>query len=106
MNHLDEGNQNRVSEGRRPLEHALLGLALVVLVAGCGPPTKHELLARAEGAETKQQLEAALGPPSDRSKLGPIETWKYVARDGEVTFVIAGDRVRFETAGGSPSHAP
>lgn len=88
------------------MRRALLRAALVALVLGCGAPTKHELLAKAEGAETKQQLEAALGPPSDRSKLGPIETWKYVARDGEVTFVIAGDKVRFEAAGGSPSDAP
>jgi hypothetical protein len=91
------------------VKHALLGFALAALLvgaAGCGPPTKHELLAKAEGAETKQQLEAALGPPNDRSKLGPIETWKYVARDGEVTFVIAGDRVRFEAAGGGPGGEP
>lgn len=91
------------------MRQTLLGVALAALVAaGCGAPvpTKHELLAKAEGAETKQQLEAALGPPGDRSKLGPIETWKYVARDGEVTFVIAGDKVRFEAAGGSPGDAP
>jgi hypothetical protein len=82
-----------------------LGVALAALLAGaagCGPPSKHELLQMAEGAETRQQLEAALGAPDDRSKLGPLETWKYRARDGEVTFVIAGDRVRFEAAGDAP----
>ena len=75
-------------------------VALALGAAGCGPLTKHELLKKAEGIETKDQLEAALGAPDDRSKLGPVETWKYVASDGEVTFLIAGDRVRFETAGG------
>lgn len=88
---------------------AALRIALVALLlgaAGCGPPTKHDLLEKAEGAENREQLEAALGPPDDRSKLGPIETWKYRARDGEVTFVIAGDRVRFEAAGAAPSESP
>ena len=77
--------------------------ALLLGAAGCGPPTKHELLEKAKGAETREQLEMALGAPDDRSKLGPIETWKYRARDGEVTFVIAGDTVRFEAAGAAPS---
>lgn len=85
---------------RRGLRAALASVAIAL--AGCGPPTKHELLTKAEGAETRQALEAALGAPDDRSKLGPIETWTYRAKDGEVTFVIAGDRVRFEAAGGSP----
>ena len=76
--------------------------ALALGWPGCGPSTKHELLKKAEGVETKQALEAALGPPDDHNKLGPIETWTYRAEDGEVTFVITGDRVRFEAAGGSP----
>jgi hypothetical protein len=84
---------------RGTLRVALAAIALGL--AGCGPPTKHDLLSKAEGAETRQALEAALGAPDDRSKLGPVETWTYRASDGEVTFVIAGDRVRFETAGGS-----
>ena len=82
---------------RRALRAAVLVLAFGA--AGCGPPTKHELLNKAEGAETREALEAALGAPDDRSKLGPVETWKYLAEDGEVTFLIAGDRVRFETTG-------
>ncbi|RIK93454.1 MAG: hypothetical protein DCC71_24015 [Proteobacteria bacterium] len=84
---------------------AALG-ALLLAAAACGPPTKHDLLSKAEGAETKQALEAALGPPDDRSKLGPIETWKYRAADGEVTFVLTGDRVTFQAAGDAPAAAP
>lgn len=84
-----------------------MGLAAALLgAAACGPPTKHDLLAKAEGAETRQQLEAALGAPAERSKLGPIETWKYFAKDGDVTFVIAGDRVRFEATGGDSGAKP
>ena len=75
--------------------------ALAVGAVGCGPPTKHQILKKAEGAATRQDLAARLGAPDDRNKLGPVETWKYVAKDGEVTFLIAGDRVRFETAADS-----
>jgi len=82
---------------RRALRAAVLVLAFGA--AGCGPPSKLQLLKKAEGVQTKQELEAALGAPDDRSKLGPVETWKYLAEDGEVTFLIAGDRVRFETTG-------
>jgi len=90
---------------RGGLACALLLLALGS--AGCGPPTKHELLKKAEGAETREALEAALGAPDDRSKLGPVETWKYEAKDGEVTFLITGDRVRFQATGdASPEPKP
>jgi hypothetical protein len=85
---------------------AAAAAALAIGAAACGPPTKHQILKKAEGAETRQDLEARLGAPDDRSKLGPVETWKYVAKDGEVTFLIAGDRVRFETAGGSEEPNP
>ena len=80
--------------------------ALVLGAAGCGPPTKHDLLTKAEGIETRQELEAALGAPDDRNALGPIETWKYVATDGEVVFLIVGDRVRFEAAGSEEQLGP
>jgi hypothetical protein len=83
--------------------------ALAILAFGaaaCGPPSKHEILKKAEGIETKQELEAALGAPDDVSKLGPVETWRYLAEDGEVTFLIAGDRVRFEAAGGDGEAQP
>jgi hypothetical protein len=87
------------------MRRTLLALALLA-AAACGPPSKHDLLSKAEGIETKQALEAALGAPDDRSKLGPIETWKYRAKDGEVTFVITGDRVTFQAAGDAPAPAP
>jgi hypothetical protein len=73
---------------------AIAFLALAALVfAGCGPPSKHEILSKAEGLETKAELEAAIGPPSDVDKVGPIARWTYVASDGEVEFVITGDNV-------------
>ncbi len=74
-----------------------LAVALVLALVGCGPDTKHEILKKSEGVETKADLEAALGAPDDRDKVGPIETWTYEVSDGEVTFVITGETVRMQT---------
>jgi len=73
---------------------AMLALAL----AACSPASKHEILSKTEDVRTKAELEAALGAPDDRDKLGPIESWTYRARDGEVTFLITGETVRLKTA--------
>ena len=89
---------------RHAIAAALAALALGV--AAGGPPTKHDILKKAEQIETKQALEAALGAPDDVSKLGPVETWTYRAKDGEVTFLITGDHVTFQAAGGSGDANP
>ena len=70
--------------------------ALAVLLAGCFAPSKADLIKKADGASTRADLEAALGEPSDVSKLGPIEKWTYKASDGAVVFVLAGDSITFE----------
>ena len=82
------------------MRNVTLGLAALALaIAACSPfDTKHDILTKAEDARTKQDLESALGAPDDRDKVGPIETWTYRARDGEVTFVITGDTVRLKAA--------
>jgi len=73
--------------------------ALALAIAACSPfDTKHDILSKAEEAQTKADLEDVLGAPDDRNKVGPIETWTYRARDGEVVFVISGDRVRLKAA--------
>jgi len=72
-----------------------LAAAALVLLA-CGPPSKHDILSKAENVTTQAELEKALGSPSERSKLGPLETWTYQAKDGEVTFVITGGVVRLQ----------
>jgi hypothetical protein len=74
-----------------------LATAALAIVA-CGPQSKHEMLSKTEHVRTKAELEKALGAPDDRDKVGPIETWTYRARDGEVTFLITGDTVRLKTA--------
>ncbi|MGF1594566.1 MAG: hypothetical protein ACFCUW_14880 [Kiloniellaceae bacterium] len=72
---------------------ALLGL---LLLAACFEPSKGDILKKAQGVSTRADLEAALGSPSDVSKIGPLERWTYKASDGAVIFLLAGDRVTFE----------
>jgi hypothetical protein len=74
----------------------VLALFAAALLA-CGPDTKHEILEKTESVETRQELEQALGPPDDRDKLGPIETWGYEASDGRVDFLITGDSVSLKS---------
>jgi len=73
-----------------------LALALAVVCVACGPPSKHDVMKKAEGAETKQELEAAVGAPDEISRLGPLERWTYETSDGAVHFVITNDKVRLE----------
>jgi hypothetical protein len=85
--------------------HTLAGLVigLVLLsLAGCGPSTKEDMIAKARGVTTRAELEKALGKPSDISKLGPMETWTYKASNGQVVFVVIGDAVTLEAAGPTP----
>lgn len=74
----------------------LAAAALALALVACGPPSKHEILSQAEGVTDKAELERVLGAPSERDKLGPLETWTYRAKDGEVTFLITGDTVRLQ----------
>ena len=85
--------------------HTLAGLVIglvLLALAGCGPSTKEDLVAKARGVTTRAELEKALGKPSDISKLGPMETWTYKASNGQVVFVIVGDVVTLEAAGPTP----
>ena len=75
-----------------------VALSAMLLISACGDPSKQDILNDANGADTKQQLEKALGKPDKISTLGPIEKWVYTAKDGEVTYIITGDMVAFESA--------
>ncbi len=72
---------------------ALFGL---LLLAACFAPSKADLLKKAKGVSSRQELETVLGEPSEVSKIGPIEKWTYQASDGQVIFIIAGDTITFE----------
>ncbi len=75
-------------------------LLFAFVLAGCGPSTKEDIIAKARDAKTRAALEKALGKPDDISKLGPLEKWTYKAKNGQVTFVLVGDTVTIEAAGG------
>lgn len=78
-----------------------------LLALACARETKHDLLKKTELVTTKSELEALLGAPDDRHKLGPIETWTYEASDGKVTYLIAGDTVQIQaTSDPDPEPAP
>lgn len=77
----------------------LLPAVALVFLAACGTPTKEELLVKAEKAQTRADLEKALGKPDDITKLGPVETWVYKASNGQVLFVVLGDKVTLQAAG-------
>jgi len=74
-------------------------VAALLVLASCGEPTKEEILRKVDGVNTKQHLEQVLGTPDDIDKLGPVETWTYVAVNGTVSFLIAGDRVTISATG-------
>lgn len=80
------------------IRHAALAL-VVALLAGCGDPTVTEMVQKTEAVNSKAELEKALGRPHEISKVGPVETWTYKAKDGQVSFLIAGDRVTMSAAG-------
>lgn len=82
----------------RRLLTALAVLPLALMLSAC-EPSKDEIIAKADGADTKDQLRDALGAPAEVDKLGPVETWTYEASDGTVSFVIAGDTVTISATG-------
>ncbi len=74
----------------------VFGISLV-LVASCGGSTKEDILAKTKNVSTKADLEKAVGRPNDIAKLGPMEKWTYTASNGQVVFLIVGDKVALET---------
>ncbi len=75
-------------------------VAAAAFLAGCGPSSKEDIVAKARDAKTRAALEQALGKPDDIGKLGPVEKWTYKAKNGKVVFVLVGDTVTIEAAGG------
>ena len=85
---------------------SLLALVLVMFaLVGCSR-TKEDLVRKAEGVKTRAELESKLGRADDISKLGPIEQWTYKASNGQVVFVIVGDTVTLQAAGGGEKKQP
>jgi len=74
-------------------------VAVLGLVA-CGRGTKEDIVSKARDVSKRAELERLLCRPDDISKLGPVETWRYKASNGEVIFLIVGDDVTLQAAGG------
>lgn len=76
------------------------GLSLPMALAACNSsPTKAEILKKASGLRTKEDLEKVLGAPATLDKLGPLERWTYNAKDGVVVFTIVAGRVALDETG-------
>jgi hypothetical protein len=86
--------------GKRVMARAL-GCAVAVLgLVACGRGTKEDIVSKARDISKRAELERVLGQPDEITKLGPVETWRYRASNGEVIFVIVGDDVTLQAAGG------
>jgi hypothetical protein len=83
------------------MKRIILSLAVISLIglSGCGRASKQDISKKTSSIKTKSELESVMGKPDDFNKVGPIETWKYKASDGEVVFVIMGDKVTLQAAG-------
>ena len=81
----------------------VLTILTAFMLTACGPSSKEDLIAKARDVQTRAQLESALGKPDEVTKLGPVEKWSYKAKNGQVVFVLLGDTVTLEAAGGKDS---
>ena len=81
----------------RALRLALGTLALLAL-ASCEDPSKEDIVEKSRGVETRAALEKKIGKPADIQRLGPIELWRYRTKNGDVVFVITGERVALQAA--------
>jgi hypothetical protein len=79
---------------------AVAALLVGLTVVGCGSRTKEAIVEKARSVSTRAELEKTLGRPDDVTKLGPVETWTYKASNGQVVFLIVGETVTLQAAGG------
>lgn len=77
-----------------------VALALVALLGATAcSRTKEDIVERAHRITERAELQKALGRPDDITKLGPAEIWTYRASNGEVVFVVIGEKVTLQAAG-------
>ena len=88
---------------RHPLK-LFTAITLALLLAGCFGESKADILKKAKGADTTEQLEAAIGKPDEVDKLGPLEQWSYKATDGKVVFAIVAGKVTLEATQDKPKN--
>jgi len=85
--------------GKRMMTRVLVCAVAVLGLVACGRGTKEDIVSKARDISKRAELERALGQPDEITKLGPVETWRYKASNGEVVFLILGDDVTLQAAG-------
>jgi len=85
--------------GKRMMTRALVCAVAVLGLVACGRGTKEDIVSKARDISKRAELERVLGQPDEITKLGPVETWRYKASNGEVIFLIVGDDVTLQAAG-------
>ena len=90
----------RPRRGKRMMTRVLVCAVAVLGLVACGRGTKEDIVSKARDISRRAELERALGQPDEITKLGPVETWRYKASNGEVIFLIVGDDVTLQAAGG------
>ena len=76
----------------------------LLLLNGCGAPTKQSMIEKAAKLKTKDELRGAFGNPDgfqsvDAPFVGTVEEWKYKCSDGEVVFEIVNNKIKMKIAG-------
>ncbi len=92
--------------GRRQFGAGFAAVVIGAVFSGCGGRTKEAIVEKTRGVSTRDELEKALGRPDDITKLGPMETWTYKASNGQVVFMIIGDKVTLQAAGDDERKRP
>ena len=70
-----------------------LSVAMLMTLSGCGNGSKQDIMTKASGASSKEDLQSKLGKPDKFESFGLGERWTYKASDGDVNFNIVGGKV-------------
>lgn len=73
-----------------------LAVLTALAIAACdeAPRTLGDIVRKAGTVETRADLERALGRPHKLTVYGTAETWTYKATDGEISFLVVGNRIQ------------
>jgi preprotein translocase subunit YajC len=70
----------------------ICGFCLFFIVA-CDQKTEQEIINGTTGLTNPNEVQTAIGPADEISKLGNTEIWKYETTSSDVCFIVAGDTI-------------